>query len=769
MLIAIHSDGIFTYANPYTISLLAGGDRSRIIGRPTSQFVHSESDEPVSNHLFEREHTSHTTKYMKLKLMTCDGTVVTTMGCSTPILYDGRPSILSIGENVTETDILVAALQESEEKFRLIVETARDTIYKCTYRGDFVYMNPAGLAMLGHTAETLYRLNYTDIIPPESKSQEYSFYMSQFQEKMLETYHELPILRRDGNVIWVGQYVILVHEKGIPYFYGIARDITVLREMSMALEKSEKRYRDILETMREGYFETDLKGTFTYWNKAANLLSGHTHEDLERGVNYTSLMTPETAQKVFEAFHRIYLTGKEEKINYDIIKADGQARSLEASAYARYNEGKEIIGFAGIIQDVTERIKNEQALVENEKTYRLLAENSTDIIWVLDAETLNFTYISPAIKKMRGLTQEEGRREQLQDVFPPGHLERVIGIFNNELEKDQTGLYDPDRAVTFEAEQYTSDGTTIWVEIHTRFLRNDQGVIIGAQGSTRNITDRKRAEKERDNYAEHLEELVAEKTRELRLRVEQNQQEMEAAQKVQLAILPQQPPRSDLVAVAYRYSPMDKLGGDFMSFTNFKEDRSLGVLIGDVSGHGVEAALYTMMIKAISDRLLRKHGHLPTDYLNYLNQELRTSMPSHFLTAIYGILDSAKDGDGITFTFAKGGHPLPVVYRQEAGTVSYVPAQGTALGLFRDIIHPSVTLSLQKGDRVFLYTDGFIEARNRRDEIFGFDAFLSLINRAHRPCRPLEDTLSSIMTAIDEFHEGSPREDDMLIIGFEAT
>ena len=206
-----------------------------------------------------------------------------------------------------------------------------------------------------------------------------------------------------------------------------------------------------------------------------------------------------------------------------------------------------------------------------------------------------------------------------------------------------------------------------------------------------------------------------------------------------------------------------------MLFRSFKEDRSLGVLIGDVSGHGVEAALYTMMIKAISDRLLRKHGHLPTDYLNYLNQELRTSMPSHFLTAIYGILDSAIDGDGITFTFAKGGHPLPVVYRRETGTVSYVPAQGTALGLFRDIIHPSVTLSLQRGDRVFLYTDGFIEARNRRDDIFGFDAFLSLINRAHRPCRPLEDTLSSIMTAIDEFHEGSPREDDMLIIGFEAT
>ncbi|MBP7736943.1 MAG: SpoIIE family protein phosphatase [Spirochaetes bacterium] len=466
-------------------------------------------------------------------------------------------------------------------------------------------------------------------------------------------------------------------------------------------------------------------------------------------------------------FHRIFLTRKEDRANYDIIRNDGAILHIEASIYARYNDNREIIGFSGILQDVTERIQAEQALKESEKKYRLLAENSNDIIWVLDAETLNFTYISPAILAMRGLTMEEGVRERLQDVFPPEHLKRVLWFIESELGKEKTGLYDPHRSIIFEAEQYTKDGGTIWVEINTRFLRDAEGTLVGVQGSTRNITDRKRLERERDTYAGHLEDLVDEKTRELSLRVEKNRQEMEAAQQVQRAILPQQPPRSSLVTVAYLYSPMDALGGDFLSFTSFKETDSLGIFIGDVSGHGVEAALYTMMIKAVSDRLLRDHGLNPADFLRVLNQELCKSMQSHFLSAIYGIV-SRGDDTAASFTFAKAGHPFPVLYRKEMDAVSYVTAPGIALGLFNDIAQSPVAVPLQAGDRIFLYTDGFIEAVNEDREIFGFDAFLSLIHDAHRTGRSIEETLDYIAGAIDVFRRGASREDDMVLIGIEA-
>ncbi|MBP7736944.1 MAG: PAS domain S-box protein [Spirochaetes bacterium] len=295
ILIFIHTDGVISYANSYTAALLAGGNRSIIIGQPLSRFINPDYHDLYFRSLALRKKSQDTIQYSKQALMSQDGSELFVRGSSTPIIFDGTPSILVICENITETNELMTALQDSEEKFRLLVESARDIIYKCTSRGDFVYMNPAGLEKLGYDPEILYRLNYTDIIPPELKAQEYGFYRDQLQKKTPETYHELPILKSDGTAIWFGQYVILTHDKGAPYFYGVARDITELRDMRISLEQSEKKYRNILENMGEGYFETDLDGRFTYLNNAAFQLSGLTREQLEQGIEYTSIMTPRTA------------------------------------------------------------------------------------------------------------------------------------------------------------------------------------------------------------------------------------------------------------------------------------------------------------------------------------------------------------------------------------------------------------------------------------------------------------------------------------------
>jgi len=240
-----------------------------MIGQPLSRFVHPDYHDMVTRNLAIRGKSQDTIQYLKQRLISHDGREFYVRGSSTPIIYHGAPSILAIGENVTEANELMAALQNSEEKFRLLVENARDIIYKCTYRGYFVYMNPSGLAMLGYDPETLYRLNYTDLIPPEIRSQEYSFYRDQLQKKTIETYHEMPILKRDGTVIWFGQHVILTREKGVVYFYGAARDITELREMRISLESSEKKHRLIAENSNDIIWVLDAETlTFTYISPA---------------------------------------------------------------------------------------------------------------------------------------------------------------------------------------------------------------------------------------------------------------------------------------------------------------------------------------------------------------------------------------------------------------------------------------------------------------------------------------------------------------------
>ena len=155
-----------------------------------------------------------------------------------------------------------------------------------------------------------------------------------------------------------------------------------------------------------------------------------------------------------------------------------------------------------------------QALKESEERYRLLAENVTDVIWVMD-ENLKFTYISPSVQRLSGLTPEESMEQGSAMHLTPASLEFANKVFEEHF-MAVLASPDPDpEPLKVELEAIYKDGVTGWSEVNTSLLRTPEGEFAGLVGVSRDITQRKRAEEELKRHRDHLEELVAKRTGEL--------------------------------------------------------------------------------------------------------------------------------------------------------------------------------------------------------------------------------------------------------------
>ena len=135
-------------------------------------------------------------------------------------------------------------------------------------------------------------------------------------------------------------------------------------------------------------------------------------------------------------------------------------------------------------------------LKASESRYRLLAENVKDIIWIVNLDSLQFTYISPSVEKIRGFTPEEAMELGLEKTLSPDSVEKVTKVLAEELSKESDVNSDPDRSKTMEIQHSCKDGSYAWVEATMSFIRNKDGVATGILGVSRDITERKQAEKE---------------------------------------------------------------------------------------------------------------------------------------------------------------------------------------------------------------------------------------------------------------------------------
>ncbi len=266
-----------------------------------------------------------------------------------------------------------------------------------------------------------------------------------------------------------------------------------LREAEEALRESEAKYRELVQNANSIILRWNRKGEVTFLNEFGQNFFGYSEEEIV-GQHVVGTIVPETesgGRDLRPLMEQICANprGFEHNVNENMLR-DGSRVWIEWTNKAIFDERSQLVEIFSVGTDITERKRSEQALRDSEQRYRLLADNTLDVIWQTDLD-LRFTYVNPAIFQVTGYTPDEWIGTRLTEHCDEENFMKMAQVASEEISKgaDSSGP-------VFESVMLKKNKEPISVEIHGRVILGENGLPIALQGVTRDITDRKKAEDE---------------------------------------------------------------------------------------------------------------------------------------------------------------------------------------------------------------------------------------------------------------------------------
>lgn len=389
--------------------------------------------------------------------------------------------------DITERKWTEEALREEKNRAQKYLDIAAVALVIINAKKEVTLINQKGCEILGYEQKEIVGKNWFDnFIPERNRNEVKSVFQKLIAGKVEPVeYFENPILTNNNEeriIAW--HNTILNDEKGnIIGTLSSGEDITERMQVEEALRESEKKYRGILESISEVYYELDLKGNFIFFNDRACEFLGYLRDELI-GMNYREYMDKKNQEIAFKLYNTMYEKDIPQTVfEYEMIRSNGNKIFVESSVYLKHNSEGEKIGFYGLTRDITERKQIERELIKTKDEQALILKSVSELISYQDKE-LKIIWANKAAAESVGLTTQQLIGHHCYEIWQERDSP-CIGC--PVLKAIETGQLQ-------KADIATPDGRYLF--IRGTPVKGADGNILGAVETTLEITERKKAEQQ---------------------------------------------------------------------------------------------------------------------------------------------------------------------------------------------------------------------------------------------------------------------------------
>jgi PAS domain S-box-containing protein len=382
---------------------------------------------------------------------------------------------------------LAEALQESEERFRRLVESSPDAIVEVDLEGFVLSVNPATEVISGYTQDELVGCHFSKLGILHLR--DVPRYLKLFAAMVKGDFPpliEVEAMRKDGRNIWLEAHVSLVRRRtGERMVQAVVRDITERRRAEAALRESEEKWRSLAENAPNIVIVVDRDNRIQFVNHTVSGLS----EEEVLGKSQLDYVQPEHREVVRSAIEHVFRTGSSSRYEVRGTGPRGEVSWYE-TRLGPIKSGDEVVAATLFVTDTTERKRAEQALRESEENYRLLVDNSPEIIARIDLEG-RFVFVNRQFCELSGLSSDEviGRGpEVIQHLYSPEEFANMVGQVTDGLASQRR----------FEFELRATDAAGLsHVLLQSGYpWRGPDGEVLGMELRAADVTRNKLAEAE---------------------------------------------------------------------------------------------------------------------------------------------------------------------------------------------------------------------------------------------------------------------------------